>query len=76
MRDIGLIVHNINITDSSPLFFDSDEEVIYKYKVSMGKNVLIDIYTRYEVYDKFEDSANIILNIEHSLEMSIKRLNL
>jgi predicted double-glycine peptidase len=76
MRDIGLIVHNINITDSSPLFLDNDEEVIYKYKVSMGKNVLINILTRYEVYDKFEESANIILNIEHSLEMSIKRLNL
>ena len=77
MRDIGLIVHNINITDSSPLFFDSDEEVIYKYKISMGKNVLINIHTRYEVYEEFEDSANVILNIEHSLENSIKhRLNL
>jgi len=69
MKDIGLLLHNINIHEVFPVSFRY-EEVIYVYQVSIGKEK-INISARHDIENKFNDN-HIVSDIEDSLETRIK----
>jgi hypothetical protein len=71
MIDIGLVIQNINIQQSFPVFFFKEEEVIYKHNIDLGKEIII-LSTLKDYEENFEELEISVSDLEDSIEDSVK----
>lgn len=74
MYDIGLRLHNINISESFPIRFDNlEDSPIYQYIVNLGSHDKAQITTRFDFETEYYPQDFFIEELEGSIEESIRK---